>query len=261
MPDKNADPGVGTEIHGAVRVIRIDRPAARNALNPALLDALAEAFDAAGRDSALRAIVITGGTEVFSAGADIDALGGHTAATYPGSVNRRAFDAIRATPLPVVAAVAGYCLGGGCEIALGCDLIVAGDTAIFGQPEINIGIIPGAGGTQLWAPRTGAGAQAEAALTARTVDAWEARRIGLVDRVVPSAHVIDAALHLAHEIATKAPLAARAAKKAMRAPWSAPLGASLDAEVQIMSGLLASADAHEGVAAFLEKRRPRFEGR
>lgn len=261
MPDKGAGPGVATETQGAVRIIRIERPEARNALNPALLDALAAAFGAAGRDGAVRAVVVTGGTAVFSAGADIDALGGHTAATYPDSVNRRAFDAIRATPVPVVAAVAGYCLGGGCEIALGCDLIVAGDSAVFGQPEINIGIIPGAGGTQLWAPRAGAGPQAEAALTARMIDAWEARRIGLVDRVVPSAHVVEAALRLAGEIAARAPLAARAAKRAMRAPWSSPLDASLDTEVRIMSGLLASADAREGVAAFLEKRPPRFEGR
>ncbi len=261
MAETAPESGVATRTVGAVRIIRIDRPAARNALNPALLTALQGAFAAADAAPAVRAIVLTGGTEVFSAGADIDALGGHTAATYPDSPNRHAFDAVRATAKPVVAAVSGWCLGGGCELALGCDLIVAGDTAMFGQPEIRVGIIPGAGGTLLWAPRCGAGIQAETALTARFVDAWEARRIGLADRVVPAASVVEAALKLANQIAGQAPLAVRAAKKSIRNNQLSPMSAALEAEVQIMSGLLASEDSREGVAAFLEKRAPKFEGR
>ena len=131
---------------GRVRILRIDRPAARNALNAAILTALAARFRRADADDEVRAIVLTGGEEVFSAGADIDALSGHSPSSYLELPNRAAFDAIRDTRKPVVAAVAGYCLGGGCETALGCDFVVAADNAVFGQPEINLGIIPGAGG-------------------------------------------------------------------------------------------------------------------
>ncbi|GMG84944.1 enoyl-CoA hydratase [Paralimibaculum aggregatum] len=261
MPQSTPDNPVRIEDAGVVRIVRIDRPAVLNALSPAVLTELAAAIREGDANPAVRAFVLTGGTEVFSAGADLDALAGITAPAYPTSPNADAFAAVRAARKPVVAAVAGWCLGGGCELALGTDLIVAGDTAVFGQPEIAVGIIPGAGGTLLWAPRTGPGAQAEAALTGRRIDAWEARRLGLADRVVPSAHVVTAATALAEEIAAKAPLAAAAAKRAMRGAWRAPLEMALSAEVEILSGLLASEDAAEGTAAFLEKRAPRFEGR
>lgn len=263
MSAQNADPDRMVRFHrdGAVGIVTMERPEARNALNVAMLEQLSACMRACDADPDLRCMVVTGGPAVFSAGADIDVLSSHTAASYPHSANRRAFDAIRATRTPVIAAVAGYCLGGGCEIALGCDLIIAADNALFSQPEINLGFIPGAGGTQLWARRSGDGMQARAALTGTMVSAYDARRAGLVEMVVPAAALADAALDLARGIAAKAPLAVLAAKASMRAPWGAPLNAALEHEVALMSGLLASSDAAEGIAAFLEKRSPKFEGR
>lgn len=249
------------EDDGRVRIVQLNRPDVRNALNLAVLTRLAGALARADRDSGVRSIVVTGGEQVFSAGADIDMLAGHSASSYGESENRRAFEAIRDTRKPVVAAVAGYCLGGGCEIVLGCDFIVASDSAVFGQPEINLGFIPGAGGTQLWQRRTGAGLQASAAMRAVTIDAFAARRCGLVDRVVPRRAAVAAATAMARELAGKAPLAVRAAKAAMRSTWASPLRASLDHEVALMAGLLGTRDSQEGIAAFLEKRPARFEGR
>ncbi|MCB5174626.1 MULTISPECIES: enoyl-CoA hydratase/isomerase family protein [Microvirga] len=252
---------VRTERTGAVLIVTIDRPEARNALNPAILTRIAAELEAADRDDEIFAAVLTGGPVNFSAGADIDVLSGHSPASYLSSPNRRAFESIARFDKPIVAAVAGFCLGGGCEVALSCDLVVAGDNAVFGQPEINLGIIPGAGGTQLWRQRAGAGPQAEAALLGQFVDAWAARRIGLVDAVVPAENVVDAATEKALAIAAKAPLASRAAKAAMRAAGVMSLQAALAHELTLMAGLLGTQDAQEGTNAFLEKRRPQFQGR
>jgi enoyl-CoA hydratase/carnithine racemase len=260
MSGSNQD-GVKAERVDAVLLLTIDRPAARNALNPQILERVAAELAAADREPRIRAVVLTGGSSNFSAGADIDVLSGHSPASYMASPTRRAFESIARTEKPIVAGVAGYCLGGGCELALSCDLIVAGDTAVFGQPEINLGIIPGAGGTQLWRQRTGAGPQIQAALLGQLVDAWTARRIGLVDEVVPSERIVAASLARARAIASKAPLASRAAKAAVRSAGTMSLQAALAHEVALMAGLLGTEDAREGTSAFLEKRLPRYQGR
>jgi enoyl-CoA hydratase/carnithine racemase len=252
---------VKAERKDAVLLLVIERPAARNALNPNILAHLAAELAAANRDPAIHAIALTGGTENFSAGADIDTLSGHSPASYLASPTRRAFESIFRTEKPIVAGVAGFCLGGGCELALACDLIIAADNALFGQPEINLGIIPGAGGTQLWRERTGAGPQVEAALLGHLVDAWAARRMGLADEVVPAERIVEATVEKAHHIASKAPLASRTAKAALRSAGAMNLHAALSHEVGLMAGLLGTEDAQEGTRAFIEKRRPHFQGR
>ncbi len=245
---------------GAVLLLAIERPEARNALNPAILSAIATAIDDAGRDGETRAVVITGEPD-FSTGADIDVIAGHSPASYLGSVTRRAFEAIRRAELPLIAAVSGYCLGGGAELALACDIVVAGDDAMFAQPEINLGIMPGAGGTQLWRERAGLALQAEAVFFGEMIDAYTARRLGLVNAVVPTERVRDAALERARRLAQKAPLALKAAKAALRARGRMGLEAALDHEVALMAGLLGTEDAGEGVRAFLDKRPAAFRGR
>ncbi len=252
---------VKAERRGAVMLLVIDRPAAHNALNPAILTALAQQLLAADQDAAIHAVALTGGPKNFSAGADIDTLVGHSPASYLASPTRRAFEAIFRTEKPIVAGVGGYCLGGGCELALSCDLVVAGDNAVFGQPEINLGIIPGAGGTQLWRERAGAGPQVKAALLGHLVDAWTARRIGLADEVVPAERIVEATLDKAYAIASKAPLASRTAKAALRSAGAMNLHAALAHEIGLMAGLLGTKDAQEGTQAFLEKRRPQYQGR
>lgn len=251
---------IRTTTSDGICLLQLDRPQARNALDRQVLSQLAEAIAAGESNREIAAFVITGGPAVFSAGADIDAFGGLTAATYPVSANRRAFDAIRNTGKPVIAAVAGYCLGGGCEIAFGCDLVIAGDNAIFGQPEIGLGIIPGAGGTQLWAERSGTGLQARAALLGDFISAFEARRYGLVEAVVPASRIVSAGMALARGITRKAPLATIAAKTALRARQRGTVASALETELLLMSSLLASEDAREGTRAFLEKRPANFTG-
>lgn len=243
-----------------VLTLTIERPEARNALNPAILTALARATAAAAIDPWVHVIVVAGGTD-FSAGADIDVIAGHNPASYLASPTRRAFDAIRACEKPVIAAVSGYCLGGGCELALACDIVIAAEDALFGQPEINLGIIPGAGGTQLWRERAGAGLQAIAAFEGGIIDAFVARRAGLVDAVVPREKLAVHVRRRARAIAAKAPLATTTLKAALRARGRMPLDGALTHEVALMAGLLATEDAKEGTRAFLEKRAPRYGGR
>jgi enoyl-CoA hydratase len=244
-----------------VALLRFNRPKQLNALNGEVMDALCSALEALDRDEAIRAIVVTGSDRAFAAGADI----GEMATASPIDMlrtNRIAqWDRVRRIGKPVIAAVAGWCLGGGCELAMALDLVVAAESARFGQPEINIGVIPGAGGTQRLTRAVGKSAAMEMILTGEPIDAREAYRLGLVARVVPNELVIEDALALAAKIATKSPLALRLAKEAVNAAYEMSLTDALAHERRLFYLLFASDDQKEGMAAFLEKRDPDFKGR
>jgi enoyl-CoA hydratase len=244
-----------------VALLRFNRPTQLNALNGEVMDALCSALEALDRDEAIRVIVVTGSDRAFAAGADI----GEMATASPIDMlrtNRIAqWDRVRRIGKPVIAAVAGWCLGGGCELAMALDLIVAAESARFGQPEINLGVIPGAGGTQRLTRAVGKSVAMEMILTGEPIDAREALRLGLVARVVPSELVIEDALALAARIATRSPLALRLAKEAVNAAYEMSLTDALAHERRLFYLLFGSEDQKEGMAAFLEKRDPHFTGR
>jgi enoyl-CoA hydratase len=247
--------------HDTVAVVTIDSPENRNALSTELLVELADALEALDADPAVRAVVLTGGGELFAAGADVRQLREISPVAYAASARGASWRRIGAVGTVLVAAVAGYALGGGCELALTADLVVAADTAVFGQPEVKLGLVPGAGGTQRLARAAGRFTAAGVVLTGRTVDAFEARDLGLVHRIVPAERVVAAAVALAGEIAANGPLAVRAAKAALRRADELPLSAALEYERQQLLMMLTSADHIEGITALLEKRAPRFSGR
>jgi enoyl-CoA hydratase len=237
-----------------VALVTIDRPASLNALSFDLLRELATALEGLDADPACRAIVLTGaGSRAFAAGADIRELVGQTAATLSGGHDFDAWGRIDAIGLPLIAAVRGFALGGGCELAMACDMLIAGDDAQFGQVEIKIGVIPGAGGTQRLTRAIGSARAMELILTGRTMGADEAYAAGLVTRVVPAAATVDAALELAARIAAMPPLAVRAAKQAVRNAAELPLTHGLVAERQAFFALFDSDDQSEGMTAFIEK--------
>jgi enoyl-CoA hydratase len=244
-----------------VALLRFNRPKQLNALNGQVMDELCSALEALDRDDAMRVLVVTGNERAFAAGADI----GEMAEASPIDMlrtNRIAqWDRVRRIGKPVIAAVAGWCLGGGCELAMALDLIVAAESARFGQPEINIGVIPGAGGTQRLPRAVGKRVAMEMILTGEPIDAREAHRLGLVARVVPNELVVEDALALAAKIATKSPLALRLAKEAVNAAYEMSLTDALAHERRLFYLLFASEDQKEGMAAFLEKREPDFKGR
>lgn len=244
-----------------VTVVRMNDPSSRNALTGVMLGAIADTLAAAAADGTVRAVVLCGHERYFASGADLRELREITPSAYLGGDRIRAWDVIRAFPKPVVAAVAGFALGGGCELALTCDAVVAGDGAVFGQPEVDVGLLPGAGGTQRWARTMGRYDAANVVLTGRRVSAWEARRLGLVQRIVPDGRVIEAAEDLARTMTQGAPIAVRFAKQAMRQADELSLTAALDYERMLLAAALSTEDLQEGVAAFLEKRRPDFRGR
>ena len=249
------------EREGAVAIVRLNRPEALNALNEALmtelLDALAE-FDA---DEAIRCIVLTGNERAFAAGADIKEMAGSSAIEMLQRQRFTQWDRIRKVRKPLIAAVSGFCLGGGNELALCCDLIVAAESARFGQPEINIGIIPGAGGTQRLTHALGKARAMEIILTGRPITAREAYAAGLVTRVVANEVYLDEAKALAAEIATKPPLAVQLGKDAVLKSFDLTIEQGLDYERKNFYLLFASEDMREGMAAFIEKRPPQFTGR
>ncbi|MDQ2854667.1 MAG: enoyl-CoA hydratase-related protein [Chloroflexota bacterium] len=244
-----------------VALVRFNRPKQLNALNGEVMDQLCSALEALDRDDAIRVMVVTGSERAFAAGADI----GEMAAATPIEMlrgNRIAqWDRVRRVSKPVIAAVAGWCLGGGCELAMALDLIVAAESARFGQPEINLGVIPGAGGTQRLTRAVGKSTAMEMILTGEPIDAREAHRLGLVARVVPNELLVEDALTLAARIAAKSPLALRVAKEAVNAAYEMSLTDALAHERRLFYLLFASDDQKEGMAAFLEKREPDFTGR
>ena len=242
-------------------LVRLNRPKQLNALNGAVMDALCEALEALDRDDAVRAIVVTGNERAFAAGADIGEMAGASAVDMLRSNRIGQWDRVRRISKPVIAAVNGWCLGGGCELAMTLDLIVAGEGARFGQPEIKIGVIPGAGGTQRLTRAIGKSKAMEMILTGEPISAAEAERAGLVARVVPDELVVEDALALAATIATQSPLALRLAKEAVNAAYEMSLSDALTHERRLFYLLFASDDQKEGMAAFLEKRTPDFTGR
>jgi len=245
-----------------VALVTIDRPEVRNALNFALLAELADALETLDSDPACRAVVLTGsGDKAFAAGADIGELAEQTPERLAAEGHFDAWERIAAVGLPVIAAVRGYALGGGCELAMSCDLIIAGDDARFGQPEIRIGVMPGAGGTQRLTRAVGVRLATELILTGRMLSAEDARAAGLVNRVVPADETVAVALDLAAEIAAMPPLAVRAAKQAILAAAELPLAEGLRRERDAFFALFATQDQREGMAAFLEKRPATWTGR
>ena len=244
-----------------VGVVLMNRPKQLNALSGELMGAVVGALQELDADPEVRAIVLGGGERVFAAGADI----GELAAETPVSLyeNRRidAWDSIRDLRTPVVAAVSGYCLGGGCELAMLCDLIVASETAKFGQPEINLGVLPGAGGTQRLTRAVGKSVAMDMILTGRMLSAREALRFGLVARVVAKEAWLEEPKRVAREIASKGPIAVRLAKEAVDKAFEAPLSVGVEFERRAFYLARASEDAGEGLRAFVEKRPPDFKGR
>jgi enoyl-CoA hydratase len=248
---------------GAVAIITIDRPEKRNALNAQVRSELVEAVIALTADESIRVLVLTGsGEKAFVAGADIGEFASRSPLEQRAAMAPpRVFETIAECPKPVIAMINGFALGGGCELALACDLRVAAEEARLGQPEINLGIIPGGGGTQRLPRVVGSGQAMRLILTGELVSAAEALRIGLVDLVYPAAELRERVLEIAARMAEKSPVALAMAKAAVRAAAEMPLAAGLAHEKELFVTCFASDDRAEGVAAFLEKRPPSFRGK
>ena len=242
-------------------LVRIDRPEARNALNGAVREQLAAHFHALAADDDVRCVVLTGGPQVFAAGADIKAMAGAGAAEMMLRGSQAHWAAIKDFPKPLIAAVNGWALGGGCELALHADIIVAGEGARFGQPEIRVGIMPGAGGTQRLVRAVGKYKAMRLLLTGEPVGAREAEAMGFVSEVAPDAEVLDRALAFARAIAALPPVAAMKIKEVVLAGADLPLDAALIMERQAFHLMFDTQDQKEGMAAFIEKRPPAFKGR
>jgi enoyl-CoA hydratase len=252
---------VEVERDGAVAVVLLNRPEQLNALSEELMEELVERLGQLDRDEEVRAIVLGGNERAFAAGADIGELAQASAIElyYQRRVER--WDAIRGLWTPLVAAVSGYCLGGGCELAMSCDLIVASETAQFGQPETDLGIIPGAGGTQRLTRAVGKALAMDVILSGRRLSAREALAAGLVARVVAKEAWLEEAKRVARDIAEKGPVATRLAKESVDRAYETSLSAGVEAERRALYLAFVSEDAKEGLTAFAEKRRPEFKGR
>jgi len=250
-----------TETHGHVGLIQLNRPQAMNALNNQLMRELMDALETFDKNDAVGAMVITGNAKAFAAGADIKEMADKSIEQMMDRDQVAVFGRIRTIRKPVIAAVSGWALGAGCEVALSCDMIVASESAKFGQPEINIGVIPGAGGTQRLTRAVGKALATEMILNDRRLTAQEAYQFGMVNRVVPVEEYLQEALRLAEEIAVRAPIAVRAAKKMINQAFERTLSDGLAAEKQEFYNLFASEDQKEGMQAFMEKRKPEWKGK
>jgi enoyl-CoA hydratase len=246
-----------------VALITVNRPDKLNALNIQTRTELADALAELRNDETVRVVVITGaGEKAFIAGADINEFAGRTALQQREVMKAKSiFTAAEDFPKPLIAMINGFCLGGGCELALSCDLRVASDRARFGQPEINLGIIPGGGGTQRLTRLVGEGKAMQMILTGEMIDAQEAHRLGLVNEVYPAAELEAKTMELANKIAAKSPVALAMAKTAVKNAARMNLRAGLEQEIDLFALCFASEDKEEGVSAFLEKRKPEFKGR
>lgn len=250
------------DVEDHVATIRLNRPDALNALNARLLGELAAALTELDADPRVRAFVLTGSDKAFAAGADVKEMADRNFVDmFLNDYFTGPSEAIGRVRKPIIAAVAGYCLGGGCELAMMCDVILAADTAKFGQPEINLGVIPGLGGTQRMARAVGKAKAMEMCLTGRFMDAVEAERAGLVSRVIPAQDLLRDARETAGKIAEKSPLAVRAVKEAVDRAFETTLREGLMFERRLFNAMFSTEDQTEGMAAFVEKRTPQFRGR
>lgn len=252
---------VETSTDEQVGIVRLNRPQALNALSHELMAELVDALEAFDRDDQIRVIILTGSDRAFAAGADIKEMSDETTVSIMLKDQFATWDRVKGIKKPIIAAVSGFALGGGCELAMTCDIIIASETAQFGQPEINLGVIPGAGGTQRLTRCVAKYKAMEMILTGRPINAHEAQEAGLVNRVVPIELYMDEALNLAKEIAKKSPLAVRLAKEAILKTFDLPISQGLDFERKNFYMLFSSEDQKEGMKAFMEKRSASFKGK
>jgi enoyl-CoA hydratase len=246
---------------GKIAVIQLNRPNVLNALKFELMEELVSAFESLDKDPSVNVIILTGGDKVFAAGADIKEMSQATPVSLALGGRFELWDRIRKISKPIIAAVSGYCLGGGNELAMSCDIIVASETAFFGQPEVNVGIMPGAGGTQRLTRAIGKYKAMEMILTGKSISAEEASQIGLVNKVVPAESLMEEAKKIAAEVASKPPISVRAAKRAILTAQDTALEVGLEFERRLFYSLFATEDAKEGMNAFMEKRKPVFKGK
>jgi len=244
-----------------IGIVQLNRPNLLNALSFGLMSELVSGLEELDRDEAVRVIILTGSERAFAAGADLTELFKATPVELALGRRFELWDRIKRISKPIIAAVNGYCLGGGNELAMNCDIILASETAMFGQPEINVGIIPGAGGTQRLPRTVGKYKAMEMILTGRSISAEEAYRVGLVNRVVPAESLMDEAKKLAADIASKPPISIRSAKEAILKAHDTTVEVGLEFERKAFYMLFATEDAKEGMRAFLEKRKPSFKGK
>jgi enoyl-CoA hydratase len=250
-----------TAIEDQTGIITLNRPKALNALNHDLMDELVKALEQFDQDPNVRVVILTGGERAFAAGADIKEMAEETAISILLKNRFATWDKIRHITKPIIAAVSGYALGGGCELVMNCDIIIASETAQFGQPEINLGVMPGAGGTQRLTRILGKYKAMEMILTGRPITAHEAHAMGLVNKVVPVEVFMDEARAMAKEIAKKSPIAVRLAKEAVLKTFDTSISEGLEFERKNFYMLFASEDQKEGMRAFMEKRPASFTGK